>query len=116
MCDVGVCYVGFFLMIRRPPSSTLTDTLFPDPALCRSWQPGEPIVIDLAAGRDLANELIAAKPGNRQQLHTALAGLWPRRLADQRSEEHTSELQSLMRISYAVFRMKQKKTNTASNV
>ncbi|MBV7483576.1 NAD(P)/FAD-dependent oxidoreductase [Bordetella sp. BOR01] len=47
------------------------------------WQPGEPIVIDLAAGRDLAGELIAAKPGNRQQLHTVLGGLWPRRLADQ---------------------------------
>ncbi|MBO9356816.1 aminoacetone oxidase family FAD-binding enzyme [Bordetella petrii] len=47
------------------------------------WQPGEAIEIDLAAGRDLAAELIAAKPGNRQQLHTVLAGLWPRRLADQ---------------------------------
>ncbi|MCD0501425.1 NAD(P)/FAD-dependent oxidoreductase [Bordetella petrii] len=47
------------------------------------WQPGQPIVIDLAAGRDLAGELIAAKPGSRQQLHTVLAGLWPRRLADQ---------------------------------
>lgn len=47
------------------------------------WQPGDEIVIDLAAGRDLATELIAAKPGNRQQLHTVLGGLWPRRLADQ---------------------------------
>ncbi|MVW77999.1 NAD(P)/FAD-dependent oxidoreductase [Bordetella sp. 02P26C-1] len=47
------------------------------------WRPGEPIVIDLAAGRDLAHELIEAKPGNRQQLQTVLAGLWPRRLADQ---------------------------------
>ncbi|GAB1576032.1 NAD(P)/FAD-dependent oxidoreductase [Bordetella petrii] len=47
------------------------------------WQPGEPIVLDLAPGRDLAAELIAAKPGSRQQLHTVLAGLWPRRLADQ---------------------------------
>ena len=47
------------------------------------WQPGEAIVIDLAAGRDLAAELIESKPGNRQQLHTVLGGLWPRRLADQ---------------------------------
>ncbi|WP_415804812.1 NAD(P)/FAD-dependent oxidoreductase [Bordetella muralis] len=47
------------------------------------WQPGEAIVIDLAPGRDLAAELIAAKPGNRQQLHTVLGALWPRRLADQ---------------------------------
>lgn len=46
------------------------------------WKPGEPIVIDLAPGRDLAAELLAAKSGNRQQLHTALAGLWPKRLAD----------------------------------
>lgn len=47
------------------------------------WQPGEAIEIDLAPGRDLAAELIEAKPGNRQQLQTVLAGLWPRRLADQ---------------------------------
>ncbi|MGE8657778.1 MAG: NAD(P)/FAD-dependent oxidoreductase [Achromobacter sp.] len=46
------------------------------------WQPGEPVVIDLAPGRDLAAELLAAKSGNRQQLHTVLAGLWPKRLAD----------------------------------
>jgi predicted Rossmann fold flavoprotein len=47
------------------------------------WRPGDAIVIDLAAGRDLASELIEAKPGSRQQLQTVLAGLWPRRLADQ---------------------------------
>ncbi|WP_445657541.1 NAD(P)/FAD-dependent oxidoreductase [Achromobacter sp. NCFB-sbj8-Ac1-l] len=46
------------------------------------WKPGEPIVIDLAPGRDLADELLASKSGNRQQLHTVLAGLWPKRLAD----------------------------------
>lgn len=46
------------------------------------WQPGEVIVIDLAPGRDLAAELLASKSGNRQQLHTVLAGLWPKRLAD----------------------------------
>ncbi|MGB3436424.1 NAD(P)/FAD-dependent oxidoreductase [Achromobacter sp.] len=46
------------------------------------WKPGEPIVIDLAPGRDLAEELLASKSGNRQQLHTVLAGLWPKRLAD----------------------------------
>ncbi|MDO2438664.1 hypothetical protein Q2T43_20960, partial [Aeromonas veronii] len=45
-------------------------------------KPGEPIVIDLAPGRDLAAELLAAKSGNRQQMHTVLAGLWPKRLAD----------------------------------
>ena len=46
------------------------------------WKPGEPIVIDLAPGRDLAQELLASKSGNRQQLHTVLGGLWPKRLAD----------------------------------
>jgi predicted Rossmann fold flavoprotein len=46
------------------------------------WNPGEPIQIDLASGRDLARELLAAKPGSRQLLGTVLAGLWPRRLAD----------------------------------
>ncbi len=46
------------------------------------WKPGEPIVIDLAPGRDLAQELLSSKSGNRQQLHTVLAGLWPKRLAD----------------------------------
>ncbi|MDQ6215862.1 NAD(P)/FAD-dependent oxidoreductase [Achromobacter insolitus] len=46
------------------------------------WKPGEPIVVDLAPGRDLAEELLASKSGNRQQLHTVLAGLWPKRLAD----------------------------------
>ncbi|MGE8601642.1 anaerobic glycerol-3-phosphate dehydrogenase subunit B [Bordetella trematum] len=46
------------------------------------WKPGEAIAIDLAPGRDLAAELLAAKSGSRQQLQTVLAGLWPRRLAD----------------------------------
>ena len=47
------------------------------------WNPGEPIEIDLAPDTDIGTALIAAKPGSRQQLVTALAGLWPRRLAEQ---------------------------------
>lgn len=47
------------------------------------WNPGEPITIDLAPGRDLAQQLLQAKKGSRQRLSTALADLWPRRLADQ---------------------------------
>ncbi|MCC3262683.1 NAD(P)/FAD-dependent oxidoreductase, partial [Paenibacillus polymyxa] len=57
----------------------------PGPAILQIssyWKPGDPIVIDLAPGRDLAQELLASKSGNRQQLHTVLAGLWPKRLAD----------------------------------
>ncbi|HEY0294489.1 MAG TPA: NAD(P)/FAD-dependent oxidoreductase [Bordetella sp.] len=46
------------------------------------WNPGQAIEIDLAPGRDMAGELLALKPGSKQQLHTVLAGLWPKRLAD----------------------------------
>lgn len=47
------------------------------------WNPGEDIEIDLAPDTDIAAGLLAAKPGSRQQLATVLAGLWPRRLAEQ---------------------------------
>lgn len=46
------------------------------------WGPNTPIAIDLAPGRDLADELMTARRGNRQQLATVLAAIWPRRLAD----------------------------------
>src|SRR3546814_14810862 len=73
----------FFLMIRRPPRSTRTDTLFPYTTLFRSYA---------KAGDERTNA------GSHRQ--------WP---VGSRSEEHTSELQSLMRISYAVFCLKKKK-------
>src|SRR3546814_2835678 len=79
-------YFFFFLMIRRPPRSTRTDTLFPYTTLFRSY------------GRGCR--------ANRR------AG-WRATAAPRRSEEHTSELQSLMRISYAVFCLKKKKKNIA---
>ena len=47
------------------------------------WNPGEAIQIDLAPDQNLEEALIAAKQGGRQQLGTALAGLWPKRLAEQ---------------------------------
>src|SRR3546814_3104869 len=80
----------FFLMIRRPPRSTRTDTLFPYTTLFRSR--------DIPAPR-------TAPPRRRRSI------LRQRRppLPLPRSEEHTSELQSLMRISYAVFCLKKKK-------
>src|SRR3546814_4527792 len=71
----------FFLMIRRPPRSTRTDTLFPYTTLFRSH--------DRYAHQDRRPHLQDRRPD--------------------RSEEHTSELQSLMRISYAVFCLKKKK-------
>src|SRR3546814_2075093 len=89
----------FFLMIRRPPRSTRTDTLFPYTTLFRSIS-----VEDDGRGIDVAEVRRAALAGG---LHPAAGDL----AQDPRSEEHTSELQSLMRISYAVFCLKKKNTH-----
>src|SRR3546814_12697639 len=88
-----VLYYFFFLMIRRPPRSTRTDTLFPYTTLFRSQHQKE-----ICLARDRAQPVVA------QRLDRADKS---RQFA--RSEEHTSELQSLMRISYAVFCLKKKK-------
>src|SRR3546814_7859923 len=110
-------------MIRRPPRSTRTDTLFPYTTLFRSvlnnlaWlknELGEPNALDYARrAHDLAPDSpeIADTLGWMlvQSKDTAEEGL--ALLREARSEEHTSELQSLMRISYAVFCLK-KKNNT----
>src|SRR3546814_4607881 len=81
----------FFLMIRRPPRSTRTDTLFPYTTLFRSHG-REP-------SRDRGGRPLGGQEGE----------------ADGRSEEHTSELQSLMRISYAVFCLKKKTDKQSKN-
>src|SRR3546814_5536166 len=93
----------FFLMIRRPPRSTRTDTLFPYTTLFRSLE--EALAV---AGQHLAGEL-----AGRQALESGRRIAEPvadRQQLEARSEEHTSELQSLMRISYAVFCLKKKTT------
>src|SRR3546814_9216117 len=102
-------------MIRRPPRSTRTDTLFPYTTLFRSpehydWKlvGKREIYIPYANFRinDPAlkySELIKPETVNPDYLRNELHRV--------RSEEHTSELQSLMRISYAVFCLKKKKTN-----
>src|SRR3546814_10454377 len=81
-------------MIRRPPRSTRTDTLFPYTTLFRShamiWQP-----------RRFA-EITNSRPSSPEP--------------SSRSEEHTSELQSLMRISYAVFCLKNQHTRSTTNL
>src|SRR3546814_8321475 len=110
-------------MILPPPGSPRTDTLFPSTSLFRSsgpailqlssyWRPGEAIVIDLlpnhAIGQLIKQERQA---GGARLVRQLLADFYSRRLVEAlgRSEEHTSELQSLMRISYAVFCLKTKK-------
>src|SRR3546814_20197388 len=82
--------IFFFLMIRRPPRSTRTDTLFPYTTLFRS----------LPADGILVGDCIETMRRRRRR----------RCPASGRSEEHTSELQSLMRNSYAVFCLKKKNT------
>src|SRR3546814_9317980 len=107
-------------MIRRPPRSTRTDTLFPYTTLFRSQNadiliseivdPIAAIAALKAKRQDLSPAALAAFEAHfrKQHLSPADVGLMARR-AVVRSEEHTSELQSLMRISYAVFCLKKKK-------
>src|SRR3546814_1998330 len=103
----------FFLMIRRPPRSTRTDTLFPYTTLFRSALHQGEAVVDAPAGA--LGE--AGDDGEAVRLRERLQRphLRPLRRLGQiaRSEEHTSELQSLMRISYAVFCLKKKKQHTS---
>src|SRR3546814_2139699 len=91
----------FFLMIRRPPRSTRTDTLFPYTTLFRS----------------MANTRETGVLGLKIKTCVCVGDFFngyncfqTRHAGGTRSEEHTSELQSLMRISYAVFCLKKKKT------
>src|SRR3546814_4982647 len=120
-------------MIRRPPRSTRTDTLFPSPTLFRSsaltalllcdhgvWQATKRCSEPRKEGVQVALIHLSAKHRswrNREHASSHLRvktpiryKLRPRQQNKQRSEEHTSELQSLMRISYAVFCLKKKKT------
>src|SRR3546814_6263159 len=105
-------------MIRRPPRSTRTDTLFPYTTLFRSedetCRPIEPQQLDQAYGVVLpvlgrawkAGSCCTNDPENGPLRHVGKRDWLHQR--QHRSEEHTSELQSLMRISYAVFCLKKK--------
>src|SRR3546814_2192959 len=96
----------FFLMIRRPPRSTRTDTLFPYTTLFRSngGRPGVAVTKAPSAVRSPTAWMTAVSaPAVNPR-----TGVTPPKLTVSRSEEHTSELQSLMRISYAVFCLKKK--------
>src|SRR3546814_2466308 len=113
MSDVSLSHVFnssvffFFLMIRRPPRSTRTDTLFPYTTLFRSTastKASAPKVGYPAAPR-------GSPPGTLKPSLSQGATAVPRSSIHRRavrSEEHTSELQSLMRTSYAVFCLKKK--------
>src|SRR3546814_5692195 len=99
-------------MFRRPPRSTRTDTLFPyttlfrspseccDPSACPA--PGDGFGLSCCHGLEVSTGCFQIKTQNEKSEQTVV----------QRSEEHTSELQSIMRISYAVFCLKKKKSRT----
>src|SRR3546814_8217784 len=92
----------FFLMIPRPPRSTRTDTLFPYTTLFRSIADEPTANLDHETAQRILNVF---RDFNRVGVTTLIASH-----DEARSEEHTSELQSLMRISYAVFCLKKKTT------
>src|SRR3546814_3501643 len=98
-------------MIRRPPRSTRTDTLFPYTTLFRSDDVLQPLALDRQLGAALIIIVGKATGLARQLLDESIAVLQSvsvKHRESRRSEEHTSELQSLMRISYAVFCLKKK--------
>src|SRR3546814_7921677 len=100
----------FFLMIRRPPRSTRTDTLFPYTTLFRSWASMFSVSAwtwDEATGQYYLHLFDPKQPDLN----------WENpEVRNARSEEHTSELQSLMRISYAVFCLKKKKIQNRTTI
>src|SRR3546814_1883052 len=116
----------FCLMIRRPPRSTRTDTLFPSTTLFRSqnqtsatrdnWGTRSGHAVERIGygesgprGRTIDGELVAKSVADTQSKFSVGDRVFHIKF---RSEEHTSELQSLMRSSYAVFCLKKKNTNT----
>src|SRR3546814_4215361 len=100
-------------MIRRPPRSTRTDTLFPYTTLFRSADCKRPKPVRFVS-TNLAVSSIRDRVNQKLSIFCQLLDTkgWPwtgSSILPGRSEEHTSELQSLMRISYAVFCLKKKK-------
>src|SRR3546814_9674838 len=109
-------------MIRRPPRSTLTDTLFPYTTCFRSYQAlaDEGLLISRERiGYFVNTDMVFQQTGGQVSLpepEGTAAVDWFGRLQVRRSEEHTSELQSLMRISYAVFCLIKKRINISDSI
>src|SRR3546814_1887388 len=111
MCYSRLYDFFFFLMVRQPPRSTRTDTPFPYTTLFRSPRPAPCHAVGRTARANRQprarpvrtyRSKVPEGPGRSARVHCANCA------PCHRSEEHTSELQSLMRISYAVFCLKKK--------
>src|SRR3546814_2174839 len=98
-------------MIRRPPRSTRTDTLFPYTTLFRSPARFASTTSQRVDLRDVSRNACCLRKNSGNYSCLKLTFSTNCRLDASRSEEHTSELQSLMRISYAVFCLKKKTKN-----
>src|SRR3546814_1104178 len=109
-----------FLRLRRPQRSTHTDTLLPDTTLFRSGRRNRPRPAappadgwpNARAAAPARSARRAGRSGSRTSSRRCGLRQGGAHCTAARSEEHTSELQSLMRISYAVFCLKKKKTKT----
>src|SRR3546814_3054116 len=120
----GIVFV-LCLMIRRPPRSTRTDTRFPYTTLFRSYASLAQVLQGLGTPEDAITGMllgygVGAMAGNYASgtgtdRHGARRVLLAAYLVMARSEEHTSELQSLMRISYAVFCLQKKNVHKKQN-
>src|SRR3546814_6934495 len=108
-------FVLFVLRLRRPPKSTRTDTLFPSTTLFRSVCTRSAASSTSSAPAAIAMASACGKRcGATSTSRSSPMVLSARAAEPMRSEEHTSELQSLMRISYAVFCLKKKKNTQDS--
>src|SRR3546814_9663947 len=103
-------------MIRRPPISTRTDTLFPYTTLFRSALDDRGTTDDLVGPTDRGQHRLERHRGVELLLNRSERPLSAGGVETQRSEEHTSELQSLMRISYSVFCLKKIKALPTSYI
>src|SRR3546814_11485810 len=107
-------YVCFFLIKRRPHRSTRTDTLFPYTTLFRSQIEARIQHLHVVERRDRHAGVADLAVDVRTQIRVPAVQRHRIERGSARSEEHTSELQSLMRNSYAVFCLKKKKTKNST--